>query len=179
MLSVSRNILKTSEFLCPQVFRSVTFGRFEASAVFCEQFSFPSSLTTFTTHSSGRLVRNDGLDFVCQNLFLRCGQENLVLCILLRSSMILMVHLPRFLCICNYFCFAGTVVETNCTPPTVEDMFVFLLYECAHPVHILCVLFVLLPSSFCNRVMISCSIHGVADLYSCEESLRNSSFLVE
>ena len=42
----------------------------------------------------------------------------------------LMVHLPRFLCICNYFCFAGIVVEKTCTPPIVEEMFVFLLYEC-------------------------------------------------
>ena len=32
----------------------------------------------------------------------------------------LMIHLPRFLEICNYFCFAGIVVETNCTPPIVE-----------------------------------------------------------
>ena len=43
-----------------------------------------------------RLVRNDGLDSVCQNSFLRCGQVNSALCILLRSSMNLMIHLPRF-----------------------------------------------------------------------------------
>ena len=48
----------------------------------CEQCSSLFSLTTFTTHSS-----SDGLDFVCQNSFLRCGQVNSVLCILLRSSM--------------------------------------------------------------------------------------------
>ena len=34
------------------VFRSVTFGPLEAQVVFCEQFSFPSSLTTFTAHTS-------------------------------------------------------------------------------------------------------------------------------
>ena len=44
-----------------------------------------------------KLVRNDGLHSVCQNSFLRCGQVNSVLCILLRSSMNLTIHLPRFL----------------------------------------------------------------------------------
>ena len=34
-------------------------------------------------------------------------------------------------------------------------------------------------SSFCNRVMTSCSIHGKDELYSCKESLRHSSSLVE
>ena len=60
-----------------------------------------------------RLVHNDGSDSVCQNSFLRCGQVNSVLCILLRSSMNLMIHLPRFLCICFYFCFTGIVVENK------------------------------------------------------------------
>ena len=92
-----------------------------------------------------RLLRNDGLDFVCQNSFLRCGRVNWVLCILHLSSMILMIHLPRFLCICNYFCFAGIVVETSCTPPIVEEMFVFLLYECVHPRATFYVFFFLLP----------------------------------
>ena len=92
----------------------------------------------------------------------------------------LMVDLPRFLCFCSVVCFAGITVETNCTPPIVEEMFVFLLYEC---VHLPCNFFTFCSScsqsSFCNRVMISCSIHGVDDLYFCKESLRNSSFLVE
>ena len=46
--------------------------------------------------------------------------------------MFLMIHIPRFLCICDYFSFAGIVVETNCTLTIVEEMFVFLLYECVH-----------------------------------------------
>ena len=134
----------------------------------------PFPLTTFTTHSSGvetgtlwwlRLL-SAKIRFCC------CGQVNSVLCILLRSTMNLMIHLPRFLCICNYFCFAGIVVDTNCTPSIVKEMFVFLLYECVHtPYHF--------QSSFCNRVLISCSIHGKDELYSCLEFLRNSSFLVE
>ena len=57
----------------------------------------------------------------------------------------LMIHLPRFLCVYNYFCFAGIVVETNCAPPILEEMVVFLLYECVHPVHLLYVLVFLLP----------------------------------
>ena len=64
-----------------------------------------------------RLLHNDGLDTVCQNSFLPYGQINSVLCILIRSSMNLVIHLPRFLCICNFFCFAGIVVETNCALP--------------------------------------------------------------
>ena len=51
---------------------------------------------------------------------------------LLRSSMNLMIHFARFLCVCNYFCVACIVVETNCTPSTVKEMFAFLLYECVH-----------------------------------------------
>ena len=118
----------------------------------CEQLSFPSSLTTFTTHSFGR-------DWYIMMAWTCCGQVHSVLCILLRSSMNLMIHLPRFLCICNYFCFAGIVVETNCTLPIVEEMFVFLLYECVHPPYNF-------QSSFCNKVMISCSINSIDELYS-------------
>ena len=42
----------------------------------------------------------------------------------------------------------------------VEEMFVSLLYECVHLPHNF-------RSSFCNRAMISCSIHGVDELCSC------------
>ena len=51
LLSVSRGMLETSEFLCPQIFRSVTSG-LSKRKLSCEQFSSPFSLTTFTTHSS-------------------------------------------------------------------------------------------------------------------------------
>ena len=40
-------------------------------------------------------------------------------------------------------------------------MFVFLLYECVHPPYNF-------QSSFCRRVMISCSIYGFDELYFCE-----------
>ena len=60
-----------------------------------------------------RLVHNDGLlDSVCQNSFLRYEQVNSVFCSFFRSWTNLMIHLPRFLGICNYFCCAGIVVET-------------------------------------------------------------------
>ena len=92
-----------------------------------------------------------------------------------------MIHPPRFLCICNYFCFAGIVLETNCTPPSVKEMFVFLgtsVYNL--PYNLFTFFSVCSQSSFCNGVVITCSIHGEDELYSCkEESLRDSSFLVE
>ena len=126
----------------------------------CEQFSSRFSLTTFTTHSSGGLERNDGLDFVCQNLFLRCGQVISVLCILLWSSMSLVIHLPRFHCICNYSCFTGTVLETNCTLFMVEEKTVHGIGNVCLPSVRVCTSHPYnFQSSFCNRVMISCSIH--------------------
>ena len=85
----------------------------------CEQFFFSIFFDNFY---NAFFQRRDwcimmAYHFVCQNSFLRCGQENSVLCILLRSSMNLVIYLPRFLCVCNYFCFAGIVVEKNCTLP--------------------------------------------------------------
>ena len=50
----------------------------------------------------------------------------------------------RFLCIFYYFCFAGVVMKQIVHPPIVEEMFVFLLYECVHLLHLLYVLFFLL-----------------------------------
>ena len=138
-----------------------------------------------------RQVHNEGLDFVCQNSFLRCGQVNSVLFILLSSSMILMIHLPQFLHVCNYFCFAGIVIETNCTLSVVEDKLctprgrgkVCLpsVRVCTtSPVQLLSLLFFLLRFQLLQyRKMISCSIHGVDEWYCCKEVLRNSSFLVE
>ena len=99
-------------------------------------------------------------------------KEISVLCILLRSSMNLMIRLPRFLCICDYFCFAGIVVETICTLSIVEEIFVILLCKCVHfPYNFFTFFSFCSQSSFCNRVMISC---GVDELYFCKESLRNS-----
>ena len=148
------------------------------------QFSSLFSLTTFTTHSSSV----DWCTMMAQTvsakiLFLCCGQVNSVFCIFLMSSMNLMIHLPRLLCICNYFfllrwhCCRDKLYRSrwqriNCTPSMVEEMFVFLLYECVH-------LSYNFQSSLCNRVTISCSIHGTDELYSCKLSLRNSSFFVE
>ena len=102
----------------------------------CEQFFSPFALTTFyDAFFQKRLVLDDGLDSVCQNSFLRCGQVNSVRCVLLGSSMNLIIHLPRFLSICNYFCLAGIVVKTKqelflFVLETIRtgEMFVFLLY---------------------------------------------------
>ena len=61
----------------------------------------------------------------------------------------------------------------------VEEMFVFLLYECLHPLYNFFRFFSFCyESSFCNRVMISCSIHGTNELHSYKEFLCNSSFSV-
>ena len=83
-----------------------------------------------------------------------------------------MINLPRFLCFCNYFCFAGIVAEANCTPTHCRgNVCLPPLRVCKPPYNF--------QSSFCNSLMISCSIHGVDEMYSCKESLRNSTFLVE
>ena len=84
-----------------------------------------------------------------------------------------MIHRPRFLCICNNFCFADIVVETNSTLSIVEEMLVFLFERVRPPS-------VQFPVQLLQQVMISCSIHGIDELHSCKEFfLRNSSFLVE
>ena len=85
-----------------------------------------------------------------------------IFCIFLRLLMNLMIHLPLFVCIYNYFCFAGIVVETNCTLP--------LWKKCL--------------SSFCASVCTTRTISsrasaighwsraqstGIDELYSCEE----------
>ena len=121
----------------------VVFSRRKLS---CEQFVFSIFFVNFyNAFFQRRLVYHDGLDSVCRNSFLRYGQmKQPVLGVLLRSSMNLMIHFSRFLGVCNHYCFAGIVVATICTPPIVEEMFVFLLYERVHPVH-LHVLFFLLP----------------------------------
>ena len=83
-----------------------------------------------------------------------------------------MIHLPRFLCFCNYCCFAGIVAEANCTPTHCRgNVCLPSVRVCNAPYNF--------QSRFCNRPMISCSIHGVDELYSCKESLHNSTFLVE
>ena len=94
----------------------------------------------------------------------------------------LMIRLTRFLCICNYFCFAAIVVETNCTLCIVEDKLyafhgtghvcLFSVRVCTSPVQFS-------VQRLQHRVMISCSIHRVDELYSGKTSLRNSSFFVE
>ena len=52
----------------------------------CEQFSSPLLPTTFFHDAlfQHRLVRNDGVDAVCQNSFLRRGHVNSLLCVLCR-----------------------------------------------------------------------------------------------
>ena len=116
---------------------------------------------------------------LCTNSFLRCGQVNSVLCILLRSSMNLMIHLPRFLCICNYFCFAGIVVETNCTLPLQSKRLSSFCTSVFIPYTFFTFFSFCSQASFCNRVMITCSIHGVDALCSCQEFIHNSSLFLE
>ena len=78
----------------------------------CESFSSP--LFTDNFHDAffqQRQVRNDGVDSVCQNSFLRRGRVFSILCILFRSSMTLIIDLLRLLEICNCFCFVRIVVD--------------------------------------------------------------------
>ena len=70
----------------------------------------------------------------------------------------LMIHLPRFLCFCNYCCFAGIVAEANCTPTHCRgNVCLPSVRVCNAPYNF--------QSRFCNRPLISCSIHGVDELY--------------
>ena len=115
-----------------------------------------------------RLAHNDDPDAVCQNSFLRRGQVNSVLCILLRSSMNLIIHLPRFLDICNCFCFDCIAVgEEECLISFFT--FFFLCHQ----------------SSFCSGVLISCLILMVDSVsppcvsHPCSETSRNSSVSME
>ena len=137
--------LQTLEFLWSNYFGVLLLVHSRLRLSFANNYRFLFFDNFYHAFFQRRLVHDDGLDSVCPKSFLRCGQVNSVHCILLRSSMILIIHLPRFLRICNYFCFAGIVVGTNCTPPIVEEMFVFLLYECVHSVLLLYVLSFLLP----------------------------------
>ena len=162
LLSISRGMLETSEFCEPMCFGVLHWSfqgvsRTNLVSIFVENF--------YNVIFWLRLVRNDGLDSVCQNSFLRCGQVNSVLCILLRSSMKLMIRLPRFLCICYYLCFAGIVVETcqqlwrKCLSSFCTSVYTFFtLFSFCY------------QSRFCNGVMILCSIRGVDEFYSCKES---------
>ena len=89
-----------------------------------------------------RLVHDDGVGSVCQNSFLRRGRVNSVLCILFRSSMNLIIHLPRLLEICKLFCFVCIAVgEEDCM------IFFFTFFSFCH------------QFSFCNGILISCLIH--------------------
>ena len=58
----------------------------------------------------------------------------------------------------------------------MKKVFVFLLYECVHlPYNFFTFSSVCYQSSFCNRVMISCSIHAVDELYSCNLCVNHPS----
>ena len=89
-----------------------------------------------------RLVHDDGVGSVCQNSFLRRGRVNSVLCIVFRSSMNLIIHLPWLLEICKLFCFVCIAVgEEDCM------IFFFTFFSFCH------------QFSFCNGFWISCLIH--------------------
>ena len=167
ILSVSRGRLTNVGILVTLKYLGVIHVVLSRHKLSCEQFSSPFSLTTFTTHSSSvDWCIMMAWTFVCQNQFLRCGQVNSVLCLLLRSSKKFDDSLSWItsasLALLSRQIVPLPMVEDKLYAPMEKDMFVFLLYECVH-----------LPysfqSSFCNRVMISCSIHGVDELYSCKE----------
>ena len=127
-----------------------------------------------------RLVRNDGLNPVSQKLFsaLRTSKfSTFAFCsgcqwiwwftfldffvsVITSASLVLLskqsIHYPLKRKCLSSFC---TSVYTPYT--------FFTFFSCC------------CQSTFCDRVMISCSIHGVDELYSSKESLRHSSFLVE
>ena len=113
------------------MFRSATSGLIEA-------------LVVLRTSSRLHFIEKRA---VCQNSFLRRGQENSVLCILFRSSMNFSIHLPRLLEICSKFCWFVCIVvgEEDCM------IFFFTFSFFCHQL------------SFCNGIWISC----VCPLFTC------------
>ena len=76
-----------------QIFRNVTSDPFETQVVLRTIVVSTFIDNFYDAFFQHRLVRNDGVDAVCQNSFLRRGQVNSVLCILFRSSMNMIIHL--------------------------------------------------------------------------------------
>ena len=76
-----------------QIFRNVTSDPFEAQVVLRTIIVSTFIDNFYDAFFQHRLVRNDGVDAVCQNSFLCRGQVNSALCILFRSSMNMIIHL--------------------------------------------------------------------------------------
>ena len=76
LISVSQELHQTSKPLRPQIFRSVTSGPFEAQVVLRIILVFTFIDNFYDAFFQHRLARNDGVDTVCQNSFLRRGQYN-------------------------------------------------------------------------------------------------------
>ena len=137
LISVSQGSRKMSEFLFVPNISECYFWSFRGISCLAKQFSSPLFDNFFDALFQHKMVRNDGVDAVCQNSFLRHGQVNSVLCILFRSSMHLIIHIHRLLDICNCFCFVCIADgEDNC----LISLFTFF-FSCHQ-------------SIFCNRVLI-------------------------
>ena len=75
-LSVSRGMLKTSEFLWPQNISECYFWSFRGVSCILRTILFSIFFDNFyNAFFQRRLVHNDGLDSVCQNSSLRCRQN--------------------------------------------------------------------------------------------------------
>ena len=147
---------QSSEFRRPQVFRSVTSGPFETWVV----LRIISFCIFFDNFDNAFFQRRDwyvmmALDFVCQNSFLRCGQINSVLFVFCSCrqwnwwftflDFFVSVMTPASLVRCRDKLYTHTIVEE------IFVVLLSLLFSCSQ-------------SSFCNGVMITCSIHGVDEL---------------
>ena len=93
LISVLQGLRKMSEFLFAPNFRNVTSDPFEAQVVLRTIIVSTFIDNFYDAFFQHRLVRNDGVDAVCQNSFLCRGQVNSALCILFRSSMNMIIHL--------------------------------------------------------------------------------------
>ena len=76
LISVSQELHQSSKPVRPQIFRSVTSGPFEAQVVLRMILVFTFIDNFHDAFFQHRLARNDGVDTVCQNSFLRRGQYN-------------------------------------------------------------------------------------------------------
>ena len=126
LISVSQGLRKMSEFLFVSNISQSYFWSFRGRGCLANnsRLHFYRQLF-YAAFFQQRLVRNDGADAVGQNSFLRRGQVNSVLCVLCRSSMNLIIYLPRLLDICSCFYFVCIAVgEENC----LIDFLLYVLF---------------------------------------------------
>ena len=153
-------------------FRSVTSGPFEAKVVLRMTFFSNFFDNFYNAFIQRRLVHNDGHDFL-PKFVSAFGTSKFSL---LHFAQVVneyddspsSIFLYLWLLLLRWHCCRNKL----CNLPLMKKCFCFLQYECVHlPCNIFTFISVCSQSSFCDRVMISCTIQGANELYSCKEFL--------